>query len=219
MSIENVAQVHVSTKEKLRQLGVEDEFELDLLSSRLIVERIGEAENMAWWRSHVLSETGRLRLGEVAPQTQTKTQVNLAQKVGRKVESSLIPTDSLSLFSFGPRIEARLSNSLEAVQTANHEFTEIEKISVTSVDREWTAPLLEQFHSTDQESLGLLGPSSPSESKDALCLSDEDLTQKDVEIHSREILAALLRGYGSVTGSLRVPYIPLAHPLRSSAHE
>ena len=102
MTSTDLVDVFRSTKDVLGDAGVDDDFFIDLLASRLLIERVGESSNQGWWDSRVLSETGRARLDEVTPKTRLKSRINLASKVGRKAESDRLPTDSLSLFSFGP---------------------------------------------------------------------------------------------------------------------
>ena len=69
MNSTELADVFSSTKETLQSAGIEDEFFIDLIASRLLVERIGETKNQDWWESRILSETGRTRLDEVTPKT------------------------------------------------------------------------------------------------------------------------------------------------------
>ncbi len=116
MTMTDLVDAFTSTKVTLREAGIEDDFFLDLVASRLLIERIGESNNLDWWDSLVLSETGRARLADVTPKTRLKSQINLALNVGNKVESDRLPEDSISLFSFGPQVESRLTAAIEEIE-------------------------------------------------------------------------------------------------------
>lgn len=75
-----------STQERLEKAGVSDALAHEVLSYRLLIERLGETDNNSWWDSIVLTDTGRDRLGEVIPQTAVKSMIDLAQRIGRKAE-------------------------------------------------------------------------------------------------------------------------------------
>ena len=132
-----------STRETLRNAGVENDFFLDLIASRLLIERIGESNNQEWWDSRVLSETGRARLQEVTPKTRLQSQIDLAMKVGRKAESDSTPSDSISLFFFGPQIEAQLGAAIEDLNALGESpLSSLEELSVQSLDADWTDPII-----------------------------------------------------------------------------
>jgi hypothetical protein len=135
MTSSDVVGAFISTKKILREAGIEDEFFQDLVASRLLVARIGETNNQNWCDSRVLSETGRARLSEVTPKTQLKSQIDLALKVGYKVESDRLPDDSISLFTFGPQMESRLTAAIEEIET-DDEFTleALENLSIQQGD-------------------------------------------------------------------------------------
>lgn len=96
----------LATQERLEEAGVSDALVREVLSYRLLIERLGETDNNSWWDSIVLTDTGRDRLGEVTPQTAVKSTIDLAQRIGRKAEQDRLDSNSISLFYLGPTVEA-----------------------------------------------------------------------------------------------------------------
>jgi len=197
--------VFVSTREELSQLGVQDEFFLDLVTTRLIVERIAESDNLGCWDSRVFSETGRDRLAEVVPKTSSKARIDLAMQIGRKVESNRVPEDSITLFWFGPQIESRLEASLDEIQEdEDASFEALESLSIHSVDSGWSAPLVAAV-SDDDIDADSLRSSVTTQSGDSLSLADSGYSLSGVEDDKRLILESLTREYG---GTIDTPLVP-----------
>ncbi|MFC6837572.1 BrxE family protein [Halomarina ordinaria] len=215
MTSTDLADAFVSTKEALSDAGIEDEFFLDLLASRLLVERVGESNNQGWWDSRVLSETGRTRLEEVTPKTQLQSRISLASKVGRKAESDRLPADAISLFSFGPQVESRLSAAIEDIEPADTQSLEaLENISVQSLSEGWTDRIIEQTGSNiTAASTTLTDPGTG----DSFRIEEEGYTQSEVEPEKWRLLVTLLQGYGHSTDRLCVPYYPLKSELKSES--
>ena len=213
MASTDLVNTFVSTKRALRDVGIEDEFFVDILASRLLIERLGESNNQAWWDSRVLSETGRARLEEVTPKTQLQARITLASKVGRKAESDNIPADAISLFSFGPQMESRISAAIEDLETSDKQPLEaVEALSVHSLDEGWTDRLLKQIESNNtaaSTSLTDLGTG------DSFCLDEEGYTQSEIETQKRLLLVTLLQAYGHSIDRLCVPYYSLESELKS----
>lgn len=208
MSSSDLGAAYRATRDDLREIGIDDSFFLDLLAARLVVERVGETDNLEWWESRVLSETGRDRLTEVTPKTHVKARISLAQKVGRKAERDQLPADAVSLFSFGPRLESRLEAAVEEIQADDETtFEALEQLSGLTVDSKWTAPLIAELndHRDAPPAESLPSP----EPRKALLLADDGRTMDEVEAQKRELLTTFLRGYGKVTEQLAVPYYPL----------
>jgi hypothetical protein len=204
--------VFTSTRQNLREAGLEDDFFLDLIASRLVVERVGESKNQGWWDSRVLSETGRARLEEVTPKTQLQSQINLAVKVGRKAESDVLPADSISLFSFGPQIEAQLGAAIKDLDIPDDpSLTALEDLSVQSLETNWTDRIIEQTASNISES----SISLPDSGNSSYRITEEGYAQSEIEAKKWRLLVTLLRGYGQNTDRLRVPYYPLNSDLKS----
>lgn len=206
MSSHNLAEVFRSTRESLHQAGLENEFFLDLIASRLVVERVGESTNLEWWDSRVLSETGRARLDEVTPKTQLQSRINLAMKVGGKAESDAIPADSISLFSFGPRIETQLVSAVEDLDSdLDSSLDRLEAVSLQPLDAGWTDAIIEQTASN----VDVASVSVPDPSGEAYQLSEEGYEQSEIDSQKWRLLTSLLSGYGQNTTTLRVPYYQL----------
>jgi len=213
MTSTNLVNAFVSTKGTLHEAGIEDDFFLDLIAARLLVERVGEANNQNWWDSRVLSETGRARLSEVTPKTQLQSRINLASKVGRKAESDQLPPDSISLFSFGPRVESRLTAAIEDIENdGQHSLEALENVSVQSLEAGWTNAVIEQTASNiTATSVSLPEP----ETRSSFRIDEEGHTQSEIEPEKWRLLATLLQGYGYCTDQLQVPHYPLRSEFKS----
>lgn len=215
MTSTDLADAFVSTKEALSDGRIEDEFFLDLIASRLLIERVGEANNQGWWDSRVLSEIGRARLEEVTPKTQLQSRITLASKVGRKAESDRHPADAISLFSFGPQVESRLSAAIEDIEAADDQpLNTLETISVQSLSEGWTDRIIEQTGSNiTATSTSLTDPGTG----DSFCIGEDGYTQSEIEPEKWRLLVTLLQGYGHSTDRLCVPYYPLKSELKSES--
>ena len=214
MTSHNLADAFRSTRETLRDVGVENEFFLDLIASRLLIERIGESNNLGWWDSRVLSETGRARLQEVTPKTRLQSQINLAMKVGRKAESDATPSDSISLFSFGPQIEAQLGAAIENLDVSDESpLSSLEELSVQSLDDDWTNSIIDQTASN----IPVASISLPEPEGDSYQIDESGYEQSGIEPEKWRLLVTLLYGYGQNTDRLRVPYYPLNLELKSES--
>jgi hypothetical protein len=215
MSSTDVADAFLPTREVLNDAGVADEFFLDLITSRLLIERVGETTNLGWWDSRVLSETGRARLEEVTPKTQLMSQINLASKVGEKAESDFVSADTISLFSFGPQFESRLVAASEDIEAAGRRPLEaVESISIQSLNKGWTDRIIEQIGSTvtvDSNSLNGAGAG------DSFCIGERGYTMSEIDSEKWRLLVTLLEGYGHNTDALCVPYYPLKSELESES--
>ncbi|WP_336364927.1 BrxE family protein [Halalkalicoccus salilacus] len=213
MTSTDVADAFTSTKETLEKAGIKDDFFRDLVTSRLLVERVGESNNQNWWESRVLSETGRTRLSEVTPKTQLEAQINLALKVGRKAEADQLPADSISLFSFGPQIESRVSTAIEGIESDESVMLEgLEDLSTQSLDEGWTDGIIDETASnitSSSDSLQISGIG------DSFLIAESGYTQDEIDPEKWRLLTTLLRGYGYSTDKLQVPYYSLESELKS----
>ena len=203
----------VSTKQALSDAGIDDEFFLDLVASRLLIERVGESNNQGWWDSRVLSETGRARLEEVTPKTQLQSRITLASKVGRKAESDHLSTDTISLFSFGPQVESRISAAIEDIEASDDQPLEaLENVSAQSLSEGWTDRIVDQTESNiTAASTTLTDPGTGN----SFPIEEDGYTQSEIEPERWRLLATLLQGYGQNTDRLSVPYFPLKSELKS----
>lgn len=215
MPSNDVGEVFSETKTTLYSSGIEDDFFLDLLASRLLVERVGETGNQGWWDSRVLSETGRVRLSEVTPKTAFKSRVNLALKVGRKAESDRLPDDSISLFSFGPQLESRLAAAIEEMQGDNNPSLEmLENLSIQSLTEGWIDVVIEQTEANISD-ISKTGPLKNPETGQTVLIQEKGYTQGEIEPEKWRLLSELLVGYGNCTDQLQVPYFTLEPELKS----
>ena len=212
MASHDLADVFNSAREDLRDSGMENDFFLDLLASRLLVERVGETSNLGWWDSRVLSDTGRARLEEVTPKTRLQSQINLAIKVGNKAESDVLPADSISLFSFGPQLETQLAATIEELDPPDeHLLNELEQLSIDSLDTNWTEPIIEQTASN----ISVSSISHTEPVGNSYQLSDQGYAQSEIGAEKWRLLVTLLYGYGQNTDRLQVPYYLLNSEIKS----
>ena len=214
MTSTDIVDAYISTKQTLHNAGIDDDFFLDLVASRLLVERIGETNNQDWWDSRVLSETGRARLSEVTPKTQLKSRIDLAIKVGYKAESDRLPGDSISLFSFGPQVESRLTAAIEEIES-NDELTleALENLPIQSLDEGWTDAVIEETES-NISATSATDPVQEPGTDESVLLDESGYTQDEIDPEKWKLLTTLLRGYGYCTDRLRVPYYNLESELK-----
>jgi hypothetical protein len=215
MTSTDLVDTFVSTKQALSDAGIDDEFFLDLIASRLLIERVGESNNQGWWDSRVLSETGRARLEEVTPKTQLQSRITLASKVGQKAESDHLSTDTISLFSFGPQVESRISAAIEDIEASDDQPLEaLENVSAQSLSEGWTDRIVDQTESNiTAASTTLTNPGTGN----SFSIEEDGYTQSEIEPERWRLLATLLQGYGQNTDRLCVPYFPLKSELKSES--
>ena len=215
MASTDIADAFTATKETLEQAGIEDDFFLDLVASRLLVERIGESKNLNWWESRVLSETGRTRLSEVTPKTQLQSRINLALKVGRKAESDRLPDDSITLFSLGPQLESRLSAALEELEgDENLTLKALEDLSIQSLEEGWTDTVISETAANISATNGSDSLPEPG-AGESYIIDENGYTQDEIGPDKWRILTTFLRGYGHCTDRLQVPFYSLESKLKS----
>jgi hypothetical protein len=203
-----------STKNTLHGAGIKNEFFQDLVASRLLIARIGEKNNQNWWDSRVLSETGRARLSEVTPKTRLKSQINLALKVGRKAELDRLPDDTISLFTFGPQMESRLTAAIEELENGEELTLEaLENLSIKSLDEGWTDAVIEETES-NISATSVTGSTNGSKASESVLLDERGYTQDEIDPEKWNLLTSLLGGYGNCTDKLRVPYYNLKSEIK-----
>ena len=215
MASTDVVDAFTSTRETLEKAEIKDDFFLDLITSCLLIERVGESSNQDWWESRVLSETGRARLSEVTPKTQLRSQITLALKVGRKAESDQLPDDSISLFSFGPQMDSRLTAVIEGIESNEDLVLEaLEALTLQSLEEGWTDIVIAETASNITPSADLESLPNPG-LDDSYLIEDSSYVQDDIEPDKWRILTTLLQGYGQCTDQLQVPYYSLESELKS----
>jgi hypothetical protein len=215
MTSTGLTETFSSTKQTLHEAGIDDDFFLDLVATRLLVERVGESKNLDWWDSLVLSKTGKIRLSEMTPKTSVKARINLALKIGRKAESDRIPEDTISLYSLGPQMESRLRAAIDEIEVdGNVSLEALEQLSVQSLEEGWADEIIEQTSSNISgvsDSISLPDP----DGTEALLIDESGYTEDEIEPEKWRLLVTLLRGYGQCTSLLRVPYYPLEPLVKS----
>lgn len=196
MSSESVEDTLETVQEELESLGVEDALAREVVSYRLLVERLGEERNNEWWESIVFTETGRDRLEEVTPKTAVKARIDLAQRIGQKVEQDRLSENTVSLFDLGPTAESQIDAELENIGKEDVQFDALESLSVTFDETGWADSLVD-----DTEPVV--------DTKDTVIELGE--INEESELKSRRTLREVARqctvAYGQSThNDLRVPY-------------
>lgn len=184
-------------EETLPSLGTEDPLLIRVISARLLIERVGEQDANYWWDSQVLSEFGQDTLKETVPRTATRSQIELAMKVGQKVENEMIDEQSVSLFDLGPFVESQIQREIEKINGGD-ELDILKEQSMEITKSSWTKPLSEGEVPVRPE----IGPSYEIGS-----ISIDDLQDEEV---LEGVLSQLIQGYGEATKQeLKIPYYSL----------
>lgn len=181
-------------EESLPSAGVEDPSIARIIAARLIIERLGETDANYWWDSQTLTEFGRARLAETVPRTTTFAQIDLATKVGRKVEQEAIEGDAVTLFDLGPDVEAEIERDLDTVDN-EVDFDFLHELDIGIEDAGWTDGLVEGAESQERNNGG------------SLQIGEVPLDAMKDEPIRDDVVTELILGYGSSTKhELRVPY-------------
>lgn len=181
-------------EETLPSLGMDEPLLTRIISARLLIERVGERDANYWWDSQVLSEFGQGTLEETVPRTATRSQIELAMKVGRKVENEEIDVECVSLFDLGPFVESQIQHEIEKID--NGDGLEILKDqSVEITESGWTKALVER---TGTEEPGI----DPSHELGSILV--DDLQDEEV---LNDVVSDLISGYSNATKqNLQIPY-------------
>ena len=180
--------------ETLPSMGLNDPLLMRIISARLLIERVGEQDANYWWDSQVLNGFGENRLKETVPQTATQSQVELALKIGRKVENEIIEQESVSLFDLGPYVESQIQREVNKIDTSDG-LDILKEQSVEITEDGWTESLVESEVTVDSgiESSYELGSISVNELQEEEVLDD--------------VVSHLISGYGNATKQdLQIPY-------------
>lgn len=181
-------------EETLPSLGTEDPLLTRIISARLLIERVGERDANYWWDSQVLSSFGQDTLEETVPRTATRAQIELAMKVGKKVENEAIDSQFVSLFDLGPFVESQIQREITKIERSD-ELDVLKEQPVEIIETGWTDPLVER---EIEESAG------KNRSGEIGVISIEELQEKDV---IDDVVSQLIHGYGEATKQdLNIPY-------------
>lgn len=181
-------------EETLPSLGTEDPLLTRIISARLLIERVGERDANYWWDSQVLSSFGQDTLEETVPRTATRAQIELAMKVGKKVENEAIDSQFVSLFDLGPFVESQIQREITKIERSD-ELDVLKEQPVEIIETGWTDPLVEREieKSAGKNRSGKIG-----------VISTEELQEKDV---LGDVVSQLIHGYGEATKQdLNIPY-------------
>jgi hypothetical protein len=180
--------------EALPSLGIDDPLLTRIISARLLIERVGERDANYWWDSQVLCDFGQGTLDETVPRTATRSQIELAMKVGRKVENEAIEEEAISLFDFGPFVESQIQREIDAIDNGDG-LDILTEQSVELTETGWTQPLAEGEVAMEPD----IGTSYELGSA-----SIDDLKEGEV---LDGVVSHLISGYGNATKqNLQIPY-------------
>jgi hypothetical protein len=183
--------------EALPSLGMDDPLLTRIISARLLIERVGERDANYWWDSQVLSDFGQGTLDETVPRTATRSQIELAMKVGRKVENEAIDEEAVSLFDLGPFVESQIQREIDTIDNGDG-LDILKEQSVEITESGWTTSFAEGKLTVDP------GIGNPYEIGS---VSIGDLQEEEV---LEDVLSQLIHGYGEATKQeLKIPYYSL----------
>ncbi len=193
---ERINQVLDNSKNSLSIIGIEDDLAKDVLSYRLLIERLGEKNNNNWWNSQVLTSFGRDSLREITPRSWVKSRIILAQKTGKKVEREILSQveEYVSLFHLQTKIENRIENSIEKI-SENDPFSSLEDLDIELSSDNWSNTLV------DRDMDIHVGPD------DFVKIGEIEMPDLENEEDLKEYVKDLVYAYGQSTkNDLIVPY-------------
>ena len=183
--------------EALPSLGMDDPLLTRIISARLLIERVAERDANYWWDSQVLSDFGQGTLDETVPRTATRSQIELAMKVGRKVENEAIDEEAVSLFDLGPFVESQIQREIDTIDNGDG-LDILNEQSVEITESGWTTSFTEGKLTVEP------GIGTPYEIGS---ISIDDLQEEEV---LEDVLSQLVHGYGEATKQeLKIPYYSL----------
>jgi hypothetical protein len=184
--------------EELTSLGMDDPLLTRIITARLLIERVGERDANYWWDSQVLSNFGQDTLEEAVPRTATRSQIELAMKIGRKVENEAIDEESVSLFDLGPFVESQIQREIDTIDNGGGGLDILTEQSVEITESGWTESFAEG-KLTVEPGIGI-----PYEIGS---IAIDDLQEEEV---LEEVFSQLIYGYGEATKqALKIPYYSL----------
>lgn len=183
--------------EALPSLGIDDPLLTRIISARLLIERVGERDANYWWDSQVLSDFGQGTLAETVPRTATRSQIELAMRVGRKVENEAIDKEAVSLFDLGPFVESQIQREIDTIDNGDG-LDILKEQSVEITESGWSTSFTEGKLTAEP------GIETPYEIGS---ISIDDLQEEAV---LEDVLSRLIHGYGEATKQeLKIPYYSL----------
>lgn len=183
--------------ETLSSLGMDNPLLMRIVSARLLIERVGERDANYWWDSQVLSEFGQGALEETVPRTATRSQIELAMKVGRKVENEAIDEEAVSLFDLGPFVESQIQREIDTIDNGDG-LDILKEQSIEITESGWSTSFTEGKLTAEP------GIETPYEIGS---ISIDDLQEEEV---LEDVLSQLVHGYGEATKQeLKIPYYSL----------
>lgn len=121
---------------------------VDTLYYRLMIMRLGEEENNAWWESSILSEVGRRNLQKFFPNTFHRQRYHIARKILIDKETREIPERRYtSLFNYGYTFETEIFKPFINEISETEEWAEvldmIEKVKGYKFNSYWARDFFE----------------------------------------------------------------------------
>ena len=130
---------------------VQTEVLSELLFYRLVIVRLGEEDNNAWWESSILSETGRRNLNRFLPNTFEKLRYEIARNVVYNKETRLIDNRKfISLYNFGYEFETKTFKPFVDDLASNKEWNLISSEFEAIKGLKFTKPWVREFFGFDK---------------------------------------------------------------------
>jgi hypothetical protein len=123
----------------------------ELLYYRLVVARLGEEDNNAWWESSVLSEVGRRNLNRFLPNTLAKQRYDIARKIIYAKETRSIDNRKfLSFYNFSYKFESEIFKPFIDGISISQEWPTILSIIENIKSVKFSSPWVREYFDLDK---------------------------------------------------------------------
>lgn len=192
---EDISEVYFDVRNILDSIGINENLINEILSYRLLVERLGERDNNDWWKSNLFTRFGRDSLEEVVPKSWTKARIKLAREVSLKVEKENVDeSDFISLFYLGPYFEHKLEKELDSIDQ-DDDFEPLEKFAIKLEDTDWNKRIVKKDINFDETE------------REKICLGDVSKDDLEDDENIEYLAKNLFKAYGmSTKNELKIPY-------------
>ncbi|WP_313558819.1 BrxE family protein [Ruminiclostridium cellobioparum] len=145
-SILNIAKSTGANKSK-----VPTEVLSELLYYRLVIARLGEEDNNAWWESNVLSEVGRRNVNRFLPNTFAKQRYDMARKIIYTKETRSIDNRKfLSIYNFSYKFESEVFKPFVDEMAISEEWPTILSILENIKSVKFSSPWVREYFDMDK---------------------------------------------------------------------
>lgn len=194
--------LNVSKNASSNRFKVQTEILAELLYYRLVIARLGEEDNNAWWESSILSEVGRRNLNRFLPNTLYKQRYDIARKIIYSKETRTIESRKfVSLYNFGYKFESEVFKPFVDELVINDKWYEILMSLEKIKGFKFKSPWVREFFELDRL------PQSNTSNKDSIEIGNIQETFYNDYTEFTSVIKGLLSVYDRCTfGKLLIPY-------------